>query len=281
MEIKQYKGVFYNGKEFSKVEDVISIEVPLTIAINKIPFTVTMQTPGNEFDLARGLLFTENIFRSQEHKPTIDVVLKSEDGYITSINFTLPTELVLKDFAGTRNVISVSSCGVCGKTSLDDSECNSLANTDVLFAEYVPKMFEQVNAGQNNFNKSGGTHAAGAFTIDGQMLTLKEDIGRHNAVDKVIGYLLANNLLEKAKCITVSGRISYEIVNKIKSAGVPFLAAISAPSSLAIDIAQESGITLMAFCRNEKFTVYSNPQQVVIKDKFDVNSEINLNNYVK
>lgn len=113
------------------------------------------------------------------------------------------------------------------------------------------------------------------------MLTLKEDIGRHNAVDKVIGYLVANNLLEKAKCITVSGRISYEIVNKIKSAGIPFLAAISAPSTLAIDMAQESGITLMAFCRNEKFTIYSNPQQVEIKDKFDVNSEINLNNYVK
>jgi FdhD protein len=122
-----------------------------------------------------------------------------------------------------------------------------------------------VSTEQENFQKSGGTHAAGAFTINGEMLNMQEDIGRHNAVDKVIGYLLNNDLLDKAKCLTVSGRISYEIVNKAKMAGIPFLASVSAPSTLAVDYAQEAGITLMAFCRNNKFTIYSNPQQVLTK----------------
>lgn len=281
MEIELYKGVFYNGKDFSGIEDAISIEVPLSIAINEIPFTVTMQTPGNEIDLTRGLLFTENIFRNLSHTPVVDVVSKNEQGFITSVNVILPKELILKDFAGTRNVISASSCGICGKTSLDDLDCKPVVNSEILIADLVPKMFEQINVGQKNFQKSGGTHAAGAFTIAGELLTLQEDIGRHNAVDKVIGSLINNNLLDKAKCITVSGRISYEIVNKTKSAGIPFLAAVSAPSTLAIDNAQESGITLMAFCRNEKFTIYSNPQQVAIRESLIATEKVNMKSDVK
>ena len=264
MKIELYNGVLYNGITFSKLEDVISIEVPLSIAVNSIPFTVTMQTPGNEKELVRGLLFGENVFRSQKVQPKIDVLEINKAGYITAVNIVIPSDLILKDFAGTRNVISSSSCGVCGKTSLEEEECISISNNEILKAEFVPLMFEQVSIGQETFHKSGGTHAAGAFTIDGKMIVLQEDIGRHNAVDKVIGYLINNNLLQKAKCITVSGRISYEIVSKIKSAGIPFLAAVSAPSSLAIDNAQEAGITLMAFCRNNKFTIYSNPQMVEI-----------------
>ena len=264
MKIELYNGVLYNGITFSKLEDVISIEVPLSIAVNGIPFTVTMQTPGNEKELVRGLLFGENVFRSQKVQPKIDIIEVNKAGHVAAVNVVIPAELVLKDFAGTRNVISSSSCGVCGKTSLEEEECIIISNTEILKAEIVPEMFEKVSVGQKNFQKSGGTHAAGAFTIDGKMIVLQEDIGRHNAVDKVIGYLINNNLLHKVKCITVSGRISYEIVSKIKSAGIPFLAAVSAPSSLAIDNAQEAGITLMAFCRNNKFTIYSNPQMVEI-----------------
>lgn len=281
MEIELYNGVFYNGKEFSDLEDAISIEVPLSIAINEIPFTVTMQTPGNEIDLTRGLLFTENVFRSLSHIPNVKIVSNNEQGFVTSVNVILPNDLILKDFAGTRNVISASSCGICGKTSLDDLACKPVVSSEILNAELVPKMFQQINAGQKNFQKSGGTHAAGAFTIDGELLTLQEDIGRHNAVDKVIGYLINANMLDKAKCITVSGRISYEIVNKTKSAGIPFLAAVSAPSSLAIDNAQESGITLMAFCRNDKFTIYSNPQQVAIRGSLSANEKVNMKSDVK
>lgn len=280
MMINRYKAVFYNGTEPSSQEDTISIEVALSIAVNGHPFTVTMQTPGNEKDLARGLLFTEGIVTSQSIQPEIKITGKNSEGHITSLNVIVPPELVLKDFANTRNVISASSCGVCGKTSLD--ECNeSVINSDILQGEIVPKLFEKVAEEQKDFKLSGGTHAAGGFTIDGKMLTLQEDIGRHNAVDKVIGYLLNNHLLQQTKCLTVSGRISFEIVNKTRMAGIPFLAAVSAPSSLAIDKAQESGITLMAFCRNNKFTIYSNPQQVAFGNKAMSAAEVKLNQHVE
>ena len=280
MKIELYNGVLYDGNTFSKLEDVISIEVPLSIAVNGIPFTVTMQTPGNEKELVRGLLFGENVFRSQKVQPKIEVLEINKAGYIIALNVVIPTDLVLKDFAGTRNVISSSSCGVCGKTSLEE-ECISISNNEILKAEFIPLMFQQVSIGQETFHKSGGTHAAGAFTIDGELLVLQEDIGRHNAVDKVIGYLINNNLLQRAKCITVSGRISYEIVSKIKAAGIPFLAAVSAPSSLAIDNAEEAGITLMAFCRNNKFTIYSNPQMVEIGENQLKQQEVKVKTDVK
>ena len=266
MMIDHYKGVLYNGKIFSVLEDAISIEVALNIAVNGKAFTITMQTPGNEKELARGLLFTEGIITNLDHEPKISVTEKNAEGYVTAVNVIVPPELVVKDFANTRNLISGSSCGVCGKTELDDSSNQTIKNSAILKAEVVPTLFEKISLGQKNFQLSGGTHAAGAFTIDGEMITLQEDIGRHNAVDKVIGFLINNKLLNKAKCLTVSGRISYEIVSKIKAAGIPFLAAVSAPSSLAIDNAREAGITLMAFCRNTKFTVYSHPEQIAMGD---------------
>ncbi len=281
MMIEQYAGVFFNGKESSQVADFVSVEVALSIAVNDVPFTVTMQTPGNETDLVRGLLFTENIYRDLNHTSEIEVTSRNKEGHILSVNVRIPKELILKDFAGTRNVISASSCGVCGKTVLDDMSCDIVRNTEILKVELVPTLFEQINSGQKDFQKSGGTHAAGAFTIDGKMITLQEDIGRHNAVDKVIGYLINNKLLNKAKCLTLSGRVSSEIINKTRAAGIPFLAAVSAPSSLAIEQAQESGITLMAFCRNNKFTIYSNPQQVVVGNSQLVTGKVNIKNNVK
>jgi FdhD protein len=275
MEIKSYKGIFFNGNSFAEISDSVSVEVPLSISVNSVPFTVTMQTPGNENDLARGLLFTENIFRHTEYKPAIEIISKNNEGYIDSINVVIPAEFILKDFAGTRNVISASSCGVCGKTTLEDMHCTNVLNDEKLHAACISEMFTRINEGQKQFQQSGGTHAAGAFTIDGKLLTLQEDIGRHNAVDKTIGYLINHQLLHKAKCITVSGRISYEIVEKAKSANIPFLAAVSAPSTLAIDNAQESGITLMAFCRENKFTVYSNPQQITINNDVSLKETLN------
>lgn len=262
MNIEEYYGLSYQDGKFSLAEDSLAIEVALSISVNETPFTVTMQTPGNEKDLIRGLLFTENVIRDLKHSIIIDVTNVNPEGFITAVNITVPQKLILKDFAGKRNVISSSSCGVCGKTSLDDLDCVSVVNSEILNPDLIEDMFIQVNKGQKTFQQSGGTHAAGAFTIDGKLLSIQEDIGRHNAVDKVIGHLINTNTLSKAKCLTVSGRISYEIVSKAKSAGIPFLAAVSAPSSLAVDFAQEAGITLMAFCRNNKFTIYSNPQQV-------------------
>ena len=129
-------------------------------------------------------------------------------------------------------------------------------------SELVGRMFEKMNLAQNTFKQSGGSNAAAAFTIDGNLLVIQEDIGRHNAVDKVIGSLLFQKQMQNAKCMVVSGRISYEIVNKCYAAGIPFLAAVSAPSSLAVDLSEQLGITLMAFCREKKFTAYSNVENI-------------------
>lgn len=263
MNIKTYNGLFFNGDFFSPVNDVLAIEVGLSISVNNIPFTVTMQTPGNEFELVRGLLFTENIIRITTENVLTEITSTNEAGFIDAVNVTVAKHLILKDFAGTRNVISASSCGMCGKTSFTDDENEQVINSEVLQPELIKTMFDKVSAIQKTFQQSGGTHAAGVFTIDGDLLNMQEDIGRHNAVDKAIGYLVLNNQLNHVKCLTVSGRISYEIVNKARAAGIPFLASVSAPSSLAVDYAQQSGITLMAFCRDKKLTIYSNSKQVI------------------
>ncbi len=281
MNIEQYNGLFFNEGKFSQVEDILAVEVALSIAVNEVPFTVTMQTPGNEMELVRGLLFSEKIVQSLTEHPVIDILERNEEGFISAVNVKIPSEFILRDFAGTRNVISASSCGVCGKTELDELGTDRVLNSDILNPSLVKMMFEKVNSQQKTFQQSGGTHAAGAFTIDGELLVAMEDIGRHNAVDKVIGYLVNNNILDKAKLTTVSGRVSYEIVSKAKSAGIPFLASVSAPSSLAVDSAEAAGISLMAFCRNNKFTVYSNPAQVA-NDKPEITTgQVNDKNNVK
>lgn len=275
-----YNGIFYNGARFSQVQDVLAIEVALAIAVNGTPFTVTMQTPGNEAELVRGLLFSENIFRSLTEQPVITITGRDERGFINAVQVSIPPQLVLKDFAGTRNVISASSCGVCGKTSIEDESDTKVQNNDLLDPALIGKMFEQVSEKQKAFQESGGTHAAGAFTIEGELITVKEDIGRHNAVDKVIGYLVSNQLLDKVKCLTVSGRVSYEIVSKARAAGIPFLAAVSAPSSLAAEEAEKAGISLLAFCRNKKLTVYSNPGQVMMEQHAKETGPVNNTTHV-
>jgi FdhD protein len=170
---------------------------------------------------------------------------------------------VLKDFAGNRNVISSSSCGLCGKTELDELGTADIKVSKKLDIVLLEKMFDEVYQNQKIFKESGGSHAAGAFTIDGQLLKVQEDIGRHNAVDKVLGHLIQNDLMDQVACLTVSGRVSFEIISKAKEAGIPFLASVSSPSSLAITSAQEAGITLIGFCRQNKLTIYTNPNQVI------------------
>ncbi|HQQ93454.1 MAG TPA: formate dehydrogenase accessory sulfurtransferase FdhD [Bacteroidia bacterium] len=263
MSVKKYSARVFNGLKFSETEDIVSVEVPLSISVNGIPFTTTMQTPGNENNLVRGLLYTEGIYQDLENEPSVRITSKDQHSNTDAVEVSIPPGKVLKNFANTRNLLSASSCGMCGKAEFEETSAPGVKKKDFLRAELVPKMFEMVSAEQGNFKQSGGTHAAGAFTISGELLCVQEDIGRHNAVDKVIGCLLNQGSLHLAKCLTVSGRISFEIVNKVRSAGIPFLAAVSAPSSMAIEKAQEAGISLMAFCRGSKFTVYSNAEQVL------------------
>lgn len=271
MNVKKYTGLFYNSGKFSGVEDVLAVEESLSIAINGEPFTVTMRTPGSELELVHGLLYTEEVYRDVV-KPEMEILTTNGKGYITDVNIVIPKEKILKDFATSRNIISASSCGLCGRTSFEDTKSqNTIAETGKLDPAKVYDLFEKMSQHQIDFKESGGTHASAAFTFEGELLDIREDIGRHNAVDKVVGGLILNNKLNQAKILTVSGRISYEIVNKALSAGIPFLASVSAPSTMAIENAQAAGMTLMAFCRNHKLTVYTHAERIIQNEFVHVN----------
>ena len=259
----EYEGLKYTKGSFHRVGDSLTVEAALQININGNPYTVTMQTPGNEKELIRGLLYAEDIYRDNGTDFEIEVVQKDDSGAISSVNLEFPEEALGKGYINSRSILSVSSCGICGKRELDDVCVNGerLIAKEVIGPELVSQMFEAVKKHQDTFHLSGGSHAAGAFTLDGKLLQVREDIGRHNAVDKVIGALLNKGELKRAKCLTVSGRISYEIVTKAFMAKIPVLAAVSAPSSLAVDFAKELGITLLAFCRGDKATCYAHPER--------------------
>ena len=269
-----YPGVFYNNGTFSSVEDVLAVEESLSISINGESFTVTMRTPGLEKELIRGLLYTEEVYRDVETDPVVEILSTNAMGYTTAVNVKLDENKILKDFAGTRNIISASSCGLCGRTSFADTiSSNKIIETGMMEASVVQSMFTHMSERQQQFIQTGGTHASAAYTLEGDLLEICEDIGRHNAVDKVIGSLLMKKQLQLAKCITVSGRISYEIVNKALSAGIPFLASVSAPSGMAVENAREGGMTLMAFCRNNKLTIYTHPERITRNEIIRINRD--------
>jgi len=264
MTYDQFPGLFYNNGSFSSVNDVLAVEESLSIAVNGEPFTVTMRTPGFEAELIRGLLFTESVYCDLQIPPELEILHANAKGYVTSVNVKLAKDKILKDFVGSRNLVSASSCGLCGRTSFEETISNNLiTENSSLDPTVIERMFSQMSDSQDAFKQSGGTHASAAFTLEGKMLAIHEDIGRHNAVDKLIGALIGKQLLEKTKCITVSGRISYEIVNKALAAGIPYIASVSAPSTMAVENAGKAGMTLMAFCRNKKLTVYTHTERII------------------
>ncbi len=269
MRVRTIKGVKYDKGAFHQVEDFLSVEQSLKVSVNNTPFTVTMQTPGNEQELVRGLLFTERVYSEINSDPIVTVKEKSDQLYISSVDVVIEESTIGKGFETTRSLVSVSSCGICGKTDLDDVAVPT--HNKVLKSPINPKnierMFERMSLMQDTFIRSGGSHASAAFTHGGEMLTIQEDIGRHNAVDKVIGSLLLTRELSEAVCMIVSGRVSYEIVNKCSIAGIPVLAAVSAPSTMAVELAEKLGVTLLAFCREDRFTVYSQPSRIETANK--------------
>ncbi len=263
MAIRNYEGKKFDVGAVEKTFDSLTIEEALQINVNDKPFTVSMRTPGEDMSLVRGLLHSEDIINDPNFQP--DVILKKENdkGIVTIVNVTIPEDKLGSGYANSRNLLSVSSCGICGKTELGDLAFigKTIDDTKKIDVSSIHQLFKKMNVSQHDFKQSGGTHAAAAFSLEGKMLCSMEDIGRHNAVDKVIGKLIMLNRLKEAKIITVSGRISYEIVIKCFKAKMPFLAAVSAPSSLAVDYAKELGITLFAFCRDKRVTCYSNPHR--------------------
>jgi len=261
MAIDNYQAKKFTTQGSEIVDDNLTVEQALQININDRPFTITMRTPGNDDELITGLLYSEDIYRDNTNPLQITYHTNSDN--VTQAIMKVDADRLSKGYLNSRNILSVSSCGICGKKELDE-----LVNTHVKIDDFIIaktnllSMFEQMKKGQTTFHQSGGSHAAAAFDKNGKLLAIMEDIGRHNAVDKVIGSLILNNTLKEAKCMVVSGRISYEIVTKTFAAKIGMLAAVSAPSTLAVDFAKELGITLLGFCRNEKATCYSHSQRI-------------------
>jgi len=264
MGTRNYEGMRFDRQELRATLDTLSVEEALQININNKAFTVTMRTPDDDKYLVRGLLHSEGILTNPNFIPEIKFRKERHKSAVTIADLRVPVDELGVNYNNSRSLLSVTSCGICGKTELDElSSCEEALDHDQsIDIEVLHNLFAQMNEEQHNFHKSGGTHAAMAFTINGEALCAMEDIGRHNAVDKVVGQLIMDGSLEKASCLTVSGRISYEIVVKCFKAGIPVLAAVSAPSSLAVDYAKELGLTLFAFCRDGRATCYANPQNI-------------------
>jgi FdhD protein len=250
--------------------ETLVVEEPLEIRINGSATTVTMRTPGADFELAQGFLLTEGIITHRDQISTVQYCRGAgEDGMNTYnvLDVTLAEGVATPSLDVTRNFYTTSSCGVCGKSSIDAikqiSQFGPGDDPAVIAAKTVTAMPDQLRRAQKVFNSTGGLHGAALFDMDGTMLAVREDIGRHNAVDKVIGWALeADRVPLSAKVLLVSGRASFELTQKAVMAGIPVLAAVSAPSSLAVDLATQSGLTLVAFLRGDSMNIYSRPDRI-------------------
>lgn len=255
-----FDAIKYDDGLLRPVTDCLTVEEALQVSINGVAYTVTMRSPGDDYHLVRGLLLTEGIYTDRETGFDSFVETRhNKAGLPLKIDVRVDPSRIRKPFENSRSYLSASSCGLCGKRELEDIDVNGrpIECDQKLDLGLIEPMFARMRARQNAFEASGGSHASAAFSIDGQMLSIMEDIGRHNAVDKVIGELVESKTLDRASCLLVSGRISYEIVAKAFMARIPFLAAVSAPSSLAVETAESAGICIIGFCRNGKATAYS------------------------
>jgi FdhD protein len=250
--------------------ETLVVEEPLEIRVNSAPVTVTMRTPGSDVELAQGFLLTEGVIGHRDDLLTVRYCRGAgEDGSNTYnvLDVTLHPDVPAPDTDVTRNFYTTSSCGVCGKASLEAVRLSSRYSPGddpvTVSNETLTAMPAQLRSAQKVFASTGGLHAAALFTADGSLLVVREDIGRHNAVDKVIGWALEGNRVPLSGTILlVSGRASFELTQKAVMAGIPVLAAVSAPSSLAVDLATQSGLTLIAFLRGDSMNVYSRADRV-------------------
>ncbi|MGJ5755993.1 FdhD protein [Streptomyces puniciscabiei] len=249
--------------------DTLAAEEPMEIRVGGRPLTVTMRTPGDDFDLAAGFLAGEGVVHAAADVTAIRYCAgATADGGNTYnvVDVALAPGVALPDASLERNFYTTSACGLCGKASLDAVRMArrwSVAEDPLSVGpELLATLPERLRAAQKVFDSTGGLHAAGLFTADGELLCLREDVGRHNAVDKVVGHALRSGLLPlRGTMLMVSGRASFELVQKAVLAGIPLLAAVSAPSSLAVDLAAESGLTLVGFLRGTSMNVYAGAER--------------------
>jgi FdhD protein len=250
--------------------ETLAVEEPLEIRVNASAVTVTMRTPGSDIELAQGFLLTEGVIAHRGDVLTIRYCGGRGEGGSNTYNVldvTLAPGVKPPDLDVTRNFYTTSSCGVCGKASLDAvrqiSRFSPGDDPATVAAATLKAMPDQLRGAQKVFASTGGLHAAALFGVDGTMIVVREDIGRHNAVDKVIGWALEQGRVPlSASVLVVSGRASFELTQKALMAGIPVLAAVSAPSSLAVSLAEESGITLVAFLRQDSMNVYTRADRV-------------------
>jgi FdhD protein len=255
----------WNDGKVRTLDDSLVGEEPLLIQVAGEALTVTMRTPGDDFELAAGFLYTEGMVRSREEIVKLDWADDSETGH-SVVHVELKSGTIPRSQLPKRNFLSNSSCGLCGKVSLSTLCPPGITRPNPDFRidpQVLCGLPETLRSAQTIFGRTGGLHAAGLFDPSGKLLALKEDVGRHNAVDKIVGWALLQGHLPLAKCaLLASGRGGFEIIQKSLVAGIPLLASVSAASSLAVQMAREFGQTLVGFLRGRRFVVYSGEERL-------------------
>ena len=275
----KYKVLKYNSGKFENIEDLISIEEPLEISIKfkekndwiKRILSITMRTPGNDKDLVRGFLFNEQLIKNIKDIDTIESFGDEVGQYNiqNKILATLNNSENINISKIKRDFITNSSCGVCGKSSLDALEIikQNKTNPDQpkISKEVIIKSPTILRENQSEFSKTGGIHASGLFNSNGDLISVKEDVGRHNALDKLIGYTLFNGQINPlTQFITCSGRLNFELVQKVLMTDIGIMIGVGAPTSLAIDLANKFDITLIGFVKRDSFNIYTNNKKVIV-----------------
>ncbi len=257
----------WNDGKLQRKQDYLAAEEPLEIRIGNHPLSVTMRTPGNDIELAAGFLFTEGLVQGRDEIRHLEDNQGSNEanrGNVVRAELAPQSKPDLDKLR--RNFFAASSCGICGKASIDSVRSRSLHPPDPNFrttAEILIGLPDSLRASQAVFGRTGALHAAALFDRKGSLLVVREDIGRHNAVDKVIGWALLENRIPLSEAILmVSGRGGFEIVQKAIVAGLPIVASVSAPSSLAVRLARELQLTLVGFLRDRRFLIYSGEERI-------------------
>jgi FdhD protein len=254
--------------EVRPVDDYLAGEEPLEIRIGEYALSVTMRTPGHDLELVAGFLLTEGLISRRGEIATINHDPDSTQNGANRVRVDLAPGVAFDPESGRRNFYAASSCGICGKASINAIRTRGSERPNPQFRvdpELVCRLPELLRAGQEIFGRTGGLHAAGLFSASGELLVLREDVGRHNAVDKVVGWALANDLVPlRDAVLVVSGRGGFEIIQKTIAAGIPVLASVSAPSDLAVKLAREFGVTLIGFLRGRRFVIYSGAERLSI-----------------
>ena len=275
----KYKVLKYNSDKFENIEDLISIEEPLEISIKfkekddwiKRILSITMRTPGDDKDWVRGFLFNEQLIKNIKDIDTIESFGDEVGQYNiqNKILATLNNSENINISKIKRDFITNSSCGVCGKSSLDALEIikQNKTNPDQpkISKEVIIKSPTILRENQSEFSKTGGIHASGLFNNNGDLISVKEDVGRHNALDKLIGYTLFNGQINPlTQFITCSGRLNFELVQKVLMTDIGIMIGVGAPTSLAIDLANKFDITLIGFVKRDSFNIYTNNKKVIV-----------------